>query len=114
MSDPMKEDGFTAGHPMIPLENPSEVLRRSFSANNAALVLPNLAERVNRVSAGETDVNSQLRVIGLGTCGTVFELPGTNIAYKKGVDTLVMWNDFRLNKTVYNAIREAAGMLQKA
>ncbi|KAL8683126.1 MAG: hypothetical protein Q9224_006713 [Gallowayella concinna] len=45
-------------------------------------------------------------VIGLGSCGSVFEVPGTEIAVKKGKDTKALWNDFRLTNAVYNAFEE--------
>ena len=50
--------------------------------------------------------------IGVGTCGAVFEIPGTEIAVKKGKDFEAIWNDLVLTNTVYNAILDARGSLQ--
>lgn len=104
-------DNFTGGPRPSP-EHPSEVLKSTLSCKSNVSTSFNLAERMNRVRAVAT--KHELRVIGLGTCGSVFELPGTDIAYKKGPDTLAMWNDFRLTNAVYNAVRETRDMLQEA
>jgi hypothetical protein len=53
-----------------------------------------------------------LRVIGLGTCGTVFELPGTNRAYKKGGETADIWRDYHLTNTVHHATIRVSRLLQ--
>ena len=58
--------------------------------------------------------NSQLRVIGRGSCGSVFEIPGTPIAFKKSSNTEALWNDFRLTNMVHNALIEAQSVLQQA
>lgn len=60
------------------------------------------------------DEKVELRVIGVGSCGTVFELPGTELAYKKGSDTAAMWNDFILTNTVHSALIDTKEKLQSA
>ena len=55
-----------------------------------------------------------LRIIGLGSCGTVFEIPGTEIAYKKGRNRSNLWTDFCLTNKVHNATKEVRNMLQEA
>ena len=57
---------------------------------------------------------ADLRIIGLGTCGTVFEIPGTELACKKGTKEFNMRNDFCLTNRVHNAAQEARGILQEA
>jgi len=93
-------------------EHPSDVLKTILSRKSNVSTSFNLAERANRVRAVAT--KHELRVIGFGTCGSVFELPETDVAYKKGADTSAMWNDFRLTNAVHNAVRETRDMLQEA
>ena len=54
------------------------------------------------------------RIIGRGTAGTVFEIPGTDCAIKKGSDTKVVWNDFLLTNEAQIAFLETRGILQEA
>ncbi|CAD6589584.1 MAG: hypothetical protein ASARMPREDX12_003891 [Alectoria sarmentosa] len=54
-----------------------------------------------------------LRVIGLGSCGTVFEIPGTELAFKKGTSKDGIWNDFCLTNKVHNAIKEVRTKMQE-
>lgn len=61
----------------------------------------------------EQDIQHQeLRVIGEGTCGTVFEFPGTELAYKKGGDEASLWRDFRLTNIVHAAVLESRAFLE--
>ncbi|KAL8713730.1 MAG: hypothetical protein Q9220_002256 [cf. Caloplaca sp. 1 TL-2023] len=64
----------------------------------------------------EETLTGDLRIIGLGTCGTVFEqLDGDkDIAVKKGKDVKHMWNDFCLTNIVHNAINDTRETLQAA
>ena len=55
-----------------------------------------------------------LRTIGLGSCGTVFEIPGTELAYKKGTNEAGIWGDFCLTNKVHNAVRDVRDMMHKA
>ncbi len=50
------------------------------------------------------------RDIGRGSCGSVFEIPGTALAIKKGADTGSIWNDFDLTNTAYNSYLSWAGI----
>lgn len=54
----------------------------------------------------------ELRIIGLGSCGTVFEIAGSDHACKKGADTTAMWQDFCLTNKVYNAILKTYVLLR--
>lgn len=54
------------------------------------------------------------KIIGLGSCGSVFEIPGTEFALKKGKDTDALWNDFLLTNTVHNAILDIQELIQDA
>ncbi|KAL8951276.1 MAG: hypothetical protein Q9222_002731 [Ikaeria aurantiellina] len=72
--------------------------------------LPLMATPLERVLTGD------LRIIGLGTCGTVFEQTcnSNGIAVKKGRDIKAMWNDFRLTNIVHNAFKDTRELLQGA
>lgn len=41
-----------------------------------------------------TDEDSEYRILGLGSCGTILEVPGSGIAIKKGGDVDAIWRDF--------------------
>ncbi|KAL8728045.1 MAG: hypothetical protein Q9166_005645 [cf. Caloplaca sp. 2 TL-2023] len=53
-------------------------------------------------------------IVGLGTCGTVFDILGTHHVLKKGVDVPALQNDFDLTKTVHRAIDDIRDLLQQA
>ena len=69
---------------------------------------------MNRARARAADVASEYRMIGIGSCGTVFEIPGTELALKKESNIQFMWNDFNLTNTVHNAMNETREILQNA
>jgi len=56
---------------------------------------------------------NSLRVIGRGSCGTVFEAPGSEIAYKKGSDTKALWNDYHLTNCMAASLIEAKLYLEQ-
>ena len=67
------------------------------------------------IPAGQEPPNPpDLRVIGLGSCGTVFEVPGAELAFKKGAIERDIWNDFCLTNKVHNAIKQVRTTLQEA
>ena len=131
MSEPTKRDFSSASHSstfsegiaraveftlpyhsvsIIP-EKPSEILKRNLSFRSVVSTSSNLVEQMNQV---RIKIFEEFRIIGLGTCGTVFEVPGTKIAYKKGSNTVSMWNDFRLTNIVHNAILDVQDLFQEA
>ena len=55
-----------------------------------------------------------LRIIGPGSCGTVFEIPGNKLAFKKGTSVLGIWSDFRLTNKVHNAVSHIRTIMQEA
>ena len=91
-------------------DHPREVLKRTLSTQFTASTASTLVEQMSSVTV--KDGRSSLQVIGLGTCGSVFEEPGTELAYKKGPDIRSIWGDFGLTNTVYNAVLETKEMLQ--
>jgi hypothetical protein len=53
-----------------------------------------------------------LAVIGRGTCGTVFEIPNTEVAMKKGSSKDSLWTDANLTNTAYLAVIESKARLE--
>ena len=76
-----------------------------------------------RISGGEeppaTEIPAGLepeedfRVIGMGTCGTIFETPGTYTVMKKGSISESLRQDFELTNRVNTAIQKVESLLQK-
>ncbi|KAL8855891.1 MAG: hypothetical protein Q9178_007456 [Gyalolechia marmorata] len=95
---------FDASLPQ-PLGTPRDILRRHLSVRSVVSTAPSFAECLNRASR-------DIEVIGLGSCGSVFAIPGTEEAIKKGSDVHSMWNDFRLTNSVHNAFAEVRNLLQ--
>ena len=87
-------------------DHPNDILKRTLSLRTVISTSPSYAdqERIGKASAKGPDGMAILRVIGLGSCGSVFELPGTELACKKAPDTIALWNDFLLTNKVHNAI----------
>lgn len=55
---------------------------------------------------------SGYRIIGRGTAGTIFEIPGSELAVKKGPNVDAIWDDFRLTNKVNKAFADDREMLQ--
>jgi hypothetical protein len=94
-------------------ESPSELLRRALSVRPVESTASSFAERMKQAHDKPVD-EKDYRIIGIGTCGTVFEIPGTELAIKKGDDVQAMWKDFLLTNRVYTAITDTRDMLQDA
>lgn len=90
-------------------ESPKEFLRRTLSVSASSIF-----KRMDRAQAKADDEKQGYRIIGVGSCGTVFEIPGTQQAVKKGNDTKAMWNDFLLTNRMHNAITDTREVLQDA
>lgn len=88
----------TTQNPSPLLESPDEILKRTLSVRSVAPIASSF----------------EIRVIGLGSCGTVFEIGDTELAYKKGLNTTAMWQDFSLTNTVHNAVMRTHLMLRDA
>ena len=65
------------------------------------------------ISTTSSLASTHLRVIGLGSCGTVFEKPGTELALKKGTMP-GLWTDFCLTNKVHNAVKHVRTVMQEA
>ena len=82
-------------------EDPWQALKRTLSVKSVISTSSSNASRMQRASAA-TD-RGEFRTIGLGSCGSVFEIPGTELAYKKGSVASDMWMDFCLTNRVHLA-----------
>ena len=90
------------------------ILRKALSFRSVVSTSSSLAERMNRARVRATHAETEYRMIGTGSCGTVFKITGTEFAFKKGSDIQSMWNDFNLTNTVHNAMNDTREMLQDA
>ncbi|KAI4232299.1 MAG: hypothetical protein LQ349_005109 [Xanthoria aureola] len=79
-------------------------LQRHFSA---CAVKATTSDWMSSLRPGE-----QLQILGLGTCGSVFGIPGSNMVIKKGGDVKALWNDFCLTTKVFNAFDRTRNALQ--
>ena len=109
---PESKDEAPESTPSMPSESPSEVVKRTLSAYSVISTSSIFARRLNAERLAQQ--NLEFRVIGLGSCGSVFEMPGTAIAFKKSSNTDALWNDFRLTNMVHNAFIDAQMFLQQA
>ncbi|KAF9693046.1 hypothetical protein EKO04_009323 [Ascochyta lentis] len=56
--------------------------------------------------------NAPFLVIGRGTCGTVFEIQGTEFALKKGSSKMAIWGDSQMTNTACKAVVECKSLLE--
>ena len=100
------------------LEEPQDLaaqrLRRAFSTRSAISTTPSVASRIQKAALRTEHDRENLRVIGLGSCGTVFEIPGTELACKKGTNERSIWSDFCLTNRVHNAVNHVSRIIQEA
>ena len=101
-------------------ESPLEIMRRFLSPT-----APLLAAQVKSTSLvspssptpGPSSLPPKLRIIGKGSCGTVFERSQTSpsaIAIKKGGSEASLWTDFCLTNRVHNALTRFSYDLKKS
>ncbi|KAK0507392.1 hypothetical protein JMJ35_010430 [Cladonia borealis] len=90
------------------------VFGESYSNNISKGIIPALEYKRLSKPTGSTPEAECLRTIGLGSCGTVFEIPGTELAYKKGTNEAGIWGDFCLTNKVHNAVGDVRNMMHKA
>ena len=89
-------------------------LKRALSTKSVISTTSSFASRMQRAATKTGLEGESLRVIGLGSCGTVFEIPGTELAFKKGTNEQSIWNDFCLTNRVHEAARNVRAILQEA
>ena len=89
------------------------VLRQHLSNQPVILSTSSSTETSDHAKAIKNET-PDYKTIGLGSCGSVFEIPRTEVALKKGKDTDSLWNDFLLTNSVHNAISDTQEMMQDA
>ena len=96
-------------------ETAEQLLKRHFSTISAAST-SSLASLLSRSTDRPSSPaqSEHLRVIGLGSCGTVFELSGTELVFKKGTKRQSIWQDFSLTNHAHYAAQDVQGTLQNA
>lgn len=97
-----------------PSESQSELIKRALSVRSVLPKTSSFAERMNRARNKATYEKQDYRVIGVGSCGTIFEIPGTEFATKKGQDQSAMCKDFRFTNRVHYSIQDTREVLQAA
>ena len=118
----MAESGSTSGSPYgttlsESIENPLPFLAPAQPMCGTLgpvlqLSPPSFAEGINRARhLPARTKRSGYRIIGRGTVGTVFEIPGSELAVKKGPNIDVLWNDFRLTNKVNRSFAKSKAIL---
>lgn len=87
-----------------PEERSTQLLQRVLSGRS---VIP------TRVALQSTLEQGDFRVIGTGSCGTVFEIPGTELAFKKGTKDDSIWTDYCYTNKAHNAVQDVRTMMRK-
>ncbi|KAL8841487.1 MAG: hypothetical protein Q9170_000870 [Blastenia crenularia] len=90
------------------IEDPSVKLLQSTQS------IGSYGSRISKAVQVGADSDEYHRIIGLGTCGTVFQIPKTDLALKKGGAESSIWTDFCLTNIVHHAIRDVHAILQKS
>lgn len=94
-------------------DSAQSILKRTLSVGTANSTTSSFAERMNACRFTNFD-QFHLRDIGRGSCGSVFEVPGTPHAIKKGANTAAIWNDFNLTNHAYNSYLTSLGLFEYA
>lgn len=93
-------------------ESATEILKRTLSAG---IVHSSESTFATRQDAERLKFSAiQLRDIGRGSCGSVFEVPGTAYAIKKGSNIAAIWNDFNLTNHAYNSCVSSTNLMKYA
>lgn len=100
--------------PEEPEELAKQLLKRTLSTRSVISTTSSFASRMQRAALRSGLERQDLRVIGLGSCGTVFEMAGTELAFKKGTSEPSIWRDFCLTNRVHNAVKRVRRMMQEA
>ena len=71
-----------------------------------------MTREMNPIDRQLGDGDVQYRIIGRGSGGTVFEVPKTELAIKKGANTHTLWNDFNLTYQAHKSFTDTKEVLQ--
>jgi hypothetical protein len=88
-----------------------EVLKRTLSVGTVISTGLSFAERMNADRHLSTDT-TDYRDIGRGSCGSIFEIPGSANAIKKGANITSIWNDYVLTNVAHKSYITWAGLMQ--
>lgn len=105
LDDPLPEED---------LEDPAELLNRCLSTKFVISTTSSFAKRMQKARYDLGIKKDSFKNIGLGSCGSVFEIPGTKLAYKKGSQEIDIFRDFRFTQQVHQAVECGLQILQKA
>lgn len=94
-------------------ESASQILKRTLSTRTVVSTTSSFASRMQRAAEQLSPDTEEFRVIGLGSCGSVLEIPGTEFAFKKGSSVDNIWLDFNLTNKVHNAIQDTRTNIQR-
>lgn len=114
-STTISEETTTAPLP-VPEESeelPMQLLKRTLSTRSVISIKSSFTARMQQAALRSGLRREGLRVIGLGSCGSVFEIPKTELAFKKGTSAPAIWRDFCLTNKVHNAVQDVRMMMQK-
>lgn len=96
----------------LPQARSSLLLSPKLSLGSFTSRTSNCTEGMHRGRESPASGKSGYSIIGRGTAGTVFEIPGSELAVKKGPNVDALWNDFRLTNKVNKAFADNREMLQ--
>ncbi|KAL2426080.1 hypothetical protein ABEF95_010644 [Exophiala dermatitidis] len=99
---------------LLDQETAKAILQHTLSLCTVDSAFDSSARSMNPARFGAIDDDAPLRDIGRGSCGSVFEIPGTGYAIKKGASTVAMWNDFNLTNCAANSYLMSLGLLEHA
>lgn len=86
-----------------------DVLRHSLSVKSVISSSSSFAERMNAARSHE---NQKFICIGRGSCGTIWEQPGTEDAFKTSPYSNALWVDFLLTNRVHNAFLRVQELME--
>lgn len=89
------------------------LFNRSIARGSVISTSSNYAFYMQKIAKPGDKNPEHVRTIGLGSCGSVFELPGTEIAFKKGSGEQAVWKDFCYTNKVFNASKKLRQSLQQ-
>lgn len=95
-------------------ESSGQLLKRVISVTSVISSRLSSASSIQQASSHSIPKQGDLRVIGKGSCGTVFEILGTELAYKKGTIEDSIWRDYCYTNRVHNAVQDVRTVMRKA
>ena len=88
-----------------------DLLKRTLPVGSVQSTSSDFASRTNAARFSRISDHLEFRDIGRGSCGSIFEIPRTPYAIKKGTNTAAIWNDYNLTSLAYNSYYRSNGLL---